>query len=245
MLSGKVITVHRGACHVALDKGSTIFKYRVLRYACGAPHFGRAGAEVSRYLFDCRGAVFLFSQVEEKAASSATGGRMNSDDPIIAAIEAHRRACADTCAAYERQSAVENELVAGVRVPAGAAENDLQWIAASDAAGEALAVQDELALKLLETQPTTIAGAAALLTYYVDAVTTTQPEVVFPELDGNGRPFESKLIEEPRRDFAYFIVRNVATALSNMAAAGDAIEQHGASELPTGLEHRVLVGAAE
>ena len=56
-------------------------------------------------------------------------------------------------------------------------------IAANDAAGEALAVQDDLAVKLLETQPTTIAGAAALLTYYVDAVTTTQPEIVFPELD--------------------------------------------------------------
>jgi hypothetical protein len=169
---------------------------------------------------------------------------MNTDDPIIAAIEAHRRACAETCAAYERQSAVEQELVAGVRVPAGEAESDLQWIAANDAAGEALAVQDDLALKLLETQPTTIAGAAALLTYYVDAVITMQPEVVFPELDGNGRSFESKSIDEPRRDFAYFIVRNVAAALSNIAAA-DAVEQHGAGELPTGLAHRVLVGSAE
>jgi hypothetical protein len=111
-------------------------------------------------------------------------------------------------------------------VPAGEAENDPQWIAPEDAPGVALALQDDLAVKLLETQPTTIAGAAALLSYYVDAVTTTQPEVVFPELDAHGRPFESKSIDEPRRDFAYFIIRNVAAALSNMAAAGDAIEQH-------------------
>jgi hypothetical protein len=104
-------------------------------------------------------------------------------------------------------------------VPAGEAENDPQWIAANDAAGDALAVQDELALKLLEIQPTTIGGAAALLSYYVDAVATTQPEIVFPELDGNGRSFESKSIDKPRRDFAYFIVRNVAAALSNMATA--------------------------
>ena len=143
---------------------------------------------------------------------------MNTDDPIIAAIEAHRRACAETRAAFEHQSAVEN---------------DAQRIVADDAAAEALAVQDDFAVKLLETQPTTIAGAAALLTYYVDAVTTTQPEVVFPELDRNGRPFESKSIDEPRRDFAYFIVRNVAAALSNMAPADEAIEQHGASELRT------------
>ena len=140
------------------------------------------------------------------------------DDPIIAAIEAHRRACAETGAAYERRNAVEDELVAGVRVPADEAESDPQWIAADDAAGEALAVQDDLAVKLLETQPTTIAGAAALLNYYVDAVTTTQPEVVFPALDGNGRPLESKSIDEPRRDFAYFLIRNIAAALSNMAA---------------------------
>ena len=125
------------------------------------------------------------------------------DDPIIAAIEAHRRACAETRAAFEHQSAVEN---------------DAQRIVADDAAAEALAVQDDFAVKLLETQPTTIAGAAALLTYYVDAVATTQPEVVFPELDGNGRPFESKSIDEPRRDFAYFLIRNIAAALSNMAA---------------------------
>jgi len=129
---------------------------------------------------------------------------MNTDDPIIAAIEAHRRACAETRAAFEHQSAVEN---------------DAQRIVADDAAAEALAVQDDFAVKLLETQPTTIAGAAALLTYYVDAVATTQPEVVFPELDGNGRPFESKSIDEPRRDFAYFIVRNVAAVLSSMATA--------------------------
>jgi hypothetical protein len=157
---------------------------------------------------------------------------MNTDDPIIAAIEAHRRACAETCAAYDRQSAVEDELAAGVRLPAGESESDLQWIAANDAAGEALAVQDDLALNLLEIQPTTIAGAAALLTYYVDAVTTTQPEVVFPELDGNGRPFESKSMNELRKDFAFFIIRNVAAALSNMAAAGDAIDSTGRNDRP-------------
>jgi hypothetical protein len=148
------------------------------------------------------------------------GQLMDTSDPIIAAIEAHRRAFTETHAAYKRRSAVEDELVAGVRVT-GEAENDPRWIAANDAAGEALAVQDDLAVKLLETQPTTIAGAAALLTYYVDAVTTTQPEVVFPELDVNGLPFEYKSIDEPRRDFAYFIIRNVAAALSNMAPAGE------------------------
>jgi hypothetical protein len=159
-----------------------------------------------------------------KSGPFGARGEMNTDDPIIAAIEVHRRACAETCAAYERRSAVEDELVAGARrVSAGEVENDPRWIAANDAAGQALAVQDDLAVKLLETQPTTVAGAAALLTYYVDVATTTQPEVVFPELDENGRPFESKSIDEPRRDFVYFLVRNVAAALSKMAAAGEVV----------------------
>jgi hypothetical protein len=104
-------------------------------------------------------------------------------------------------------------------MPAGEAENDPRWIAANSVAGEALAVQDDLGMKLLETQPTTIDGAAALLTYYVDVVTTNQAEVAFPELDVNGLPFEYKSTDEPRRDFGYFIVRNVAAALHNMAAA--------------------------
>jgi hypothetical protein len=163
---------------------------------------------------------------------------MNTADPVIAAIEGHRRACAETRAAFEHQSAVENELVARPRVPAGEAQDDPQWIAANAAAGEALAVQDDLAVKLLETPPTTIAGAVALLTYYADVLTTTEPDVVFPQLDGNGWPCASTSINEPSRDFGYFIMRNVAAALSNIALAGEALEQYGADELATGPAHR-------
>ena len=143
---------------------------------------------------------------------------MNNSDPIIAAIESHRRACAETRAAYQRQIAMEEELGAGTRVPAGDVENDPRWIAANDAAARALTVQDDLAVKLLETRPTTIAGAAALLTYYVDVTATTRAEVIFPDLEMIDRLPESRWIDEPRRDFGYLIVRNVATALSNMTA---------------------------
>ena len=139
---------------------------------------------------------------------------MNASDPMIAAIEAHRRACAETRAAFDHQSAVENELAAGARVPAAEAEDDPRWIAANDAAVKALAVRDDLAVKLLETRPTSIAGAAALLTYYVDAIATTPTEVIFPDLDVIGRQLEFKSND----DFGYLIVRNVATALSDMAA---------------------------
>jgi hypothetical protein len=191
---------------------------------CGVPYFGRAGAEVSRHIFDCRRATFV--EQKRKAASSVTRGRMNIDDPIFDAIEAHRRACAVTRAAFENQSVVENELVTGLRVPAGEAEKNSQ-IAANAAVEEALAVQDDLAVKLLEIQPTTTAGVAALLTYYPEVVTTTLPEVAFPELDANGRPFQSNSVDEPGRHFEYFIVRHVAAALRNMAPAEETSEQHG------------------
>jgi len=161
---------------------------------------------------------------------------MHTADPIIAAIEAHRRACAKTRAAFEHQSAVENALVAGAGVPAGEAEHDQHWVAANAAVGQAMAVQDDLAIKLLKTQPTSIAGAAALLTYYVDVATTTQPDVVFPELDGNAQL--SKSIDPLKRDFSYFIMRNVAAALSKMAPARAALEQHRADERATGHARR-------
>jgi len=143
---------------------------------------------------------------------------MNTIDPIIPVIEAHRRAWAVTRAAYERQSAVEDELGAGIRMPMGEAEIDPRWIAADNVAREALAVQDDLAVKLLERPPTTIDGAAALLNYYVGII-TTQSEVVFPELDVNGRLIQPESTCEPAKEFGYFIVRNVAAALSSMAAA--------------------------
>jgi hypothetical protein len=146
-------------------------------------------------------------------------GLMKTNDPIIAAIEAHRRACAETRAAYERQGDVENELGAGLRVLLAEVEDDPRWIAANDAVAKALAVQDELAVKLLETQPTTIAGAAALLSYYVNAVATKQAEVIFPNLDVNGRLLQYKSIDDPRKDFGYFVACNVAVALGNIAAA--------------------------
>ena len=77
-----------------------------------------------------------------------------SNDPIFAVIEAHRRSHVETLAAYKHQSEVEDELVAVFRMSVREAEADLWWIAANDAAQEALRVQDDLALKLVNTRPT-------------------------------------------------------------------------------------------
>jgi hypothetical protein len=153
----------------------------------------------------------MFSGGEGTAAASNCPSSPN--DPIFAVIEAHRRSCAETLAAYERQSEVEDELVAVFRVSVGEAEADPRWIAVNDAAQEALRVQDELALKLVNIWPTTVAGAAALLTYYADATTSKDLEI-FPNIDVNGRLFESSASRDgPSRDFGYFIALNVAAVL--------------------------------
>jgi len=147
------------------------------------------------------------------AASTCPSSPPATTDPIFAVIEAHWRSCCDTHAAYERQSKVEDELVALLRVSVREAEADPRWNAVNDAAQEALRAQDDLALKLMNTRPTTVAGAAALLTYYADA-TTSEDLDIFPSVDVNGRPFKSSVSrDEPSRDFGYFIVSNVAAAL--------------------------------
>ena len=61
------VALHRGARHLALDNGSR-FKDRVC--ACGAPYFGRAGAEISRYLLIAEGRHF----VERRKKPASSGG---------------------------------------------------------------------------------------------------------------------------------------------------------------------------
>jgi hypothetical protein len=160
----------------------------------------------------------MFSVGQGTAAASdcpssplAPLGLKTIKDPIFAVIEAHRRSCAESLAAYKRQSEVEDELVAVFRVSVGEAEADPRWIAVNAAAQEALRVQDDLALKLVNTRPTTVAGAAALLTYYADATTSEDLEI-FPNVDVDGR-LSAVSRDGPSRDFGYFIARNVAAAL--------------------------------
>ena len=160
----------------------------------------------------------MFSVGQGTAATSdcpsslpATLGLKTTNDPIFAVIEAHRRSCAESLVAYKRQSEVEDELVAVFRVSVGEAEADRRWIAVNAAAQEALRVQDDLALKLVNTRPTTVAGAAALLTYYADATTSEDLEI-FPNVDVDGG-LSAVSRDGPSRDFGYFIARNVAAAL--------------------------------
>ena len=71
-------------------------------------------------------------------------------------------------------------------------------------------------------------GYCRLVTISTDNITETNE---YRSGVGAHWPFLSdtrRIIDEPRRDFGYFIVRNVAAALSDMAPAVEAVEQYGA-----------------
>jgi hypothetical protein len=125
-------------------------------------------------------------------------------DPIFAAIAGHQLASAEARAAWDRL-------------------NDLQEASGvieqcEDEATDASEMQDDIALDLLHTKPTTVAGAAALLGYYVDAVSTAKQ--FFPEnLDDDGNKVDAADIGvyETPPAFGDLLARNVARALARLA----------------------------
>jgi hypothetical protein len=139
-------------------------------------------------------------QATAVAASGATLGaglplpaartRPSSDaeaDPIFAAIEAHRRAI----------TAHENALNAESRLDESLSDeqksDDPRWLAATKATWEASRVMDVVAIDLLNTELTTVAGIEALLRYFAD-----RDEGLFPggvsNDDGSEETFDTELI---------------------------------------------------
>ena len=139
-------------------------------------------------------------------------------DPIFAAIERHRRACAETTAAFGRLTALEHELSKDRALSAGDLDAEPQHQAADFEAGSAADRQDDVAIEMLHTQPTTVAGATAVLSYYVEA--EAPGEQVFPEfLDDNGNRADTSDDDGTKTHpaFGYLLTRNVARALAQMA----------------------------
>jgi hypothetical protein len=129
-------------------------------------------------------------------------------DPILAAIENLRRAWAETDAAWDRLGAMQED---------GQSTQE-QCYEQEDEATNACSVQDDIALELLHISPTTVAGAAALLSYYVEAVGTNKQ--FFPENiddDGNRVDAADISVDDSLPAFGYLLARNVASALTQIA----------------------------
>jgi hypothetical protein len=131
--------------------------------------------------------------------------------PISAAIEAHRRAIAAHGDAVSAESALEQSLPADRRrsritvweetIVEG---DDPRWPASERARRAASNSMDHLAIDLLNTEPTTVAGVEALLRYFAD-----QEDALFPEDVSN----DDGSVET----FGACLVRHAADALRKIA----------------------------
>jgi hypothetical protein len=142
------------------------------------------------------------------AMPAAAATLAHEPDPIFAAIEKHRRARAETNAAWSRLSSLQED----------ARSTEERCIEQEDEATNAIRRQDDIALELLHIQPSTVAGAAALLGYYVEAVSRNKQ--FFPEnLDDDGNRVDAADISvyDSPPAFGYLLARNVARALAQIA----------------------------
>jgi hypothetical protein len=147
--------------------------------------------------------------------SIAAAGATQADDPIFAAIEAHRRAFEATNKVLLEHGDLEETLPKGLtqsRISEWEEkifETDApEWIASERAVRAFHDAETEAVLQLAGMSPVTTAGAAAVLAYSVE-----QPCKIgckFPQFDDDGgvtRPFE------------FFVIQNCAAALAKLAAA--------------------------
>jgi hypothetical protein len=132
-------------------------------------------------------------------------------DPIFAAIEAHRAAIA----AHDQAVGIENSLEESLPDEQRQSRmkvwektivetDDPSWIAAVQTRWEASESMDDLAINLLNTEPTTVAGIEALLRYFAD-----QEEGLFPEEVNHDDGSEDA--------FGAYLVRHAADALRKIA----------------------------
>jgi len=146
------------------------------------------------------------------ASPTATAqGSAAEADPIFAAIEAHRAAIA----AHDQAVCIENSLEESLPHEQRQSRmkvwektivetDDTSWIAAVQTRWEASESMDDLAIDLLNTEPTTVAGIEALLRYFAD-----QEEGLFPDNASDDDGSEET--------FGTYLVRHAADALRKIA----------------------------
>jgi hypothetical protein len=135
--------------------------------------------------------------------ASTTASAQISDaeaDPIFAAIEAHRRAVAAHAEAVETETALEVSLPEDQRQSDITAweekiveTDDPRWLAAVRARWEASNSMDDLAIDLLNIEPTTVAGTEALLRHFADHDEGLLPDRVCND-DGSVEAFGASLV---------------------------------------------------
>ncbi len=138
-------------------------------------------------------------------------------DPIFAEIEAHKKARAIWIAAIDRNSRLEKELPKEKRKSSVDAFGETiiatdagSWIESEREVCQTSDGEIDAAIALLGVLPTTQAGLRALLRYAIDADTDGEgwPSSLEAEIDGRMRA----------RSWQFFLIRNLAEAVDNLAA---------------------------
>jgi hypothetical protein len=115
---------------------------------------------------------FLSTAATLAAGSAALLGlaippALATDDPIFAAIEAHKAAFARVIAAIDVEQAVEAAIPAGMRLQTY--KTDERWLESGKAVSGAWDAEGDAAIELVNVHPTTMAGVMALLHYAIAA----------------------------------------------------------------------------
>ena len=147
-------------------------------------------------------------------------------DPIFAAIERHRAAATAWLMAVHIEFSTEAELPRDkcksriTEWDSNIVEtDDPRWPAAIKKNCETRHQMSDAAIRLTEIEPTTIAGAMALLRYYMEVV-AGKDSCIFPESVCEVSDDEEVDLEEPRNHYSYFLVGNVVDALEQITADG-------------------------
>jgi hypothetical protein len=146
----------------------------------------------------------------------STTAQAAGSDPIFAAIEAHQGARAALYAAFDTNRALEEELPIEKRRSSIdlyreeiVETDDPRWIATERGIMRRYELEDDAAVKLVSIRPTTQAGLLALLQY-----------ALLADVDGEGWPKQLVSDDGKRtRSWQYFLIENIATALTLGAPA--------------------------
>ena len=150
-------------------------------------------------------------------ATTAKTALSASDDPIFAAIEAHRKAALAFKSAIDENYALECELPRDQRKSSVTAweetiveTDDPRWIASERAIRTASDAETDAACELLDVLPTTLSGIITLLRYAVSA-----------DPDGQAWPDDLLTDESAKmsRPWHHFLIANLARILPGMVSA--------------------------
>lgn len=163
--------------------------------------------------------------IARAAVSPLPEARTQSDDPILALISEHRECNKAYAAQGEIIAALAERLPRGKRtwsyvkgepLPPDGCTDDAGWLAAQVREGQLAVRTDAIAMQMLETEPTTLAGIIALFQYVTEVNAAGE---TFPDSVQMKTPTSYTWTNEMGVAFEVALVEHMASVLGKMNAA--------------------------